>query len=105
MGFKEKPYWLRGGIILGVIGIFIAFITVLNDMIGHNVSFLSKFFWDLPFTDFLTRIDAIEIVVLVIFHTLPYIIIGIILGWIYGKIKGRNQTQPNQGVQNDKANN
>jgi len=89
----KKRYWLRGGIILGVIytvliilGSLISWITISKSSFsGGNIiilSFMSKILFP---GSWVTSI-FLSMIISVIF----YILLGAGIGWVYGKIKNRN---------------
>jgi len=84
MGWNNWSYWLRGGII----GAIILLILVIFDLVsGDNLFFIipSLLVWSLGGGDTITQ--STEKILTYIIFTLYGFIIGIILGWIVGKIK------------------
>lgn len=83
MGWKNLPYWFRGGIIVIIIYVILLFSTFgymtiimgsIFDILGissEGGNSFSRFYnwWLLPF--------------------ITFFIIGTIIGWIYGKIKSK----------------
>src|SRR3989338_3075916 len=87
MGWKDLPYWLKGGIILIAIRIIAPILSLILGiyipaevfprvfLIGTFLNIFAKFLtYNLPILDLLVNfVEAF--------------IVGIILGWIYGKIR------------------
>lgn len=96
MGWKNLPYWLRGGIILLVLSVFLLYFlstTVLcvdpssgadlsNPIFGCK-SELERLFINLGFTKFIGSIFFLGVSFL----------IGAIIGLIIGKIKSKSKKQ------------
>lgn len=105
MGWKNLPYWLKGGVIFLVISIFlhlfIKLLYVLTPIVGisfliwYPLSWILYFlpsliiFWNSIFEPdtFIPIVSGTNVIHVFIF----YFIIGAIIGWIYGKIKSRKQ--------------
>jgi len=97
---KQKQYWLRGGIIgfiAGTILIVVAMLTALNydcstkctpywyDVIGYISGWLS-----FPLTSVAKRLIGPGAYILnFVFIPATYFMYGVIIGWLYGKIKNR----------------
>lgn len=106
---REWPYWLNGGIIGIIIGIITSIILFFN---------LFDYKFDVPFPDpetlfpmrFFVKImpdcsgeecvgRALDLMTLIPPLSILYsFLIGAIIGWLYGKIKSRNQSQLNQNT-------
>ena len=94
----KKKYWLRGGILLLIIGIVINFVElfVLNTGTCLNLSTLGgddTYGTGLPIWCHILSPGAylpIPFIGLIIFLVV-WFFYGTILGWIYGKIKNKNQ--------------
>ena len=97
---KQKRYWLRGGICLGILNIILAVGSIATPACGDLLAIL----FELPGIPFLFLFSVIteaigwhvsvrimECQVLFLFGTLGYFLIGAVIGWIYGKIKNRNK--------------
>ena len=95
MGWKNWPSWLKGGIILGAIQLFISissliFVYLIKFGIISNL--------DLGFAGvgvaFTLQLGYL-IIPIIIGNTILYFIfgaiIGALIGWIYGKIKQRKK--------------
>jgi hypothetical protein len=66
---RQKKYWLRGGvigIIIYILAVLIVFTTTMDK--GEYAGF-APFFWSIYFS--------------------PIILLGLLFGWLYGKIKNR----------------
>ena len=80
MGWKDWPYWLKGGEIFEILLIIGLFLIAFIKGEGLAILFLLIFFggenpWEMfTFLGFL----------------ILYFILGAIIGWIYGKIRNRN---------------
>ena len=96
MGWKDWPYWLRGGLIgVLVLGIF----ALVLIPFGRTSGFFKFPYWIFPFfivlvptmlfSENLYKIIFYPNYLFFIIPTLIYFICGAIIGWIYGKIKGR----------------
>lgn len=110
MGWKDWPYWLKGGIIGLIVFLVISLFFILYEFIGIGVFIdfffiLSIFFsiiTSLPFYiyDFILQILSINIYwnsfSLFISGVINYFFTGAIIGWIYGKIKERKNKLPIQ---------
>ncbi len=74
---EQKRYWLRGG----VCGIFLA------------LAFSTYLYYEIPCTDTVNCKSLNDFIGLDVFLLiyLPGIILGMIIGWIYGKMKTRKQ--------------
>ena len=101
-GWKEWPYWLKGGVIITIIGLILFFVGILfiyldlffNPCHGDvcasgfltsiGILFFSVFAWPMM----LAQNQDILIWTLII-SILQLFIIGAIIGFIYGKIKSR----------------
>ena len=114
---KEKRYWLRGGLMLAVIGFIIAVIFRLMTIFGVNL--------DSPFNVYLIVLaatgpgfpliillfsllgcnsfmneegspqycsnDIVQSIIILSSVVIAYFILGAIIGWIYGKMKNRGE--------------
>ncbi len=76
---KEKRYWLRGGILASVL--FGSIFTILVLFVGNSFDLRYKPGYE-PTHHFIRSI---------LFVTFFGFIIGVLFGWIYGKIKNRNK--------------
>lgn len=93
MSFKDWPYWLKGGII-GLIILFILYIfSYFSHIISNiNLEFIFTFTINilamptfLVITRFVT--DKPTLFLLIPSIIIYYFLIGVIVGWIIGKIK------------------
>lgn len=76
MGWKDWPYWLKGGIIGGGIGFVLSLLSSFSIIIRGLV------FGGWP------DIELIWFDLLLILSTF---IVGAVIGWIYGKIKSKTK--------------
>jgi len=98
MGWKDWSYWLKGGIIgliIGVIALILPLfylsdcampgICVSNDLMKaiHYIGF-----WLFIFVDGVLYLPWLDVALMVLVP-IVYIFYGIVLGWIYGKIKNK----------------
>ena len=105
MGWKDWPYWVKGGIIFAFIGLFVLCYFVFFEKIpgisvpcpwesqpGESPSSIEIFCdklprsidgwlqWEYyPFKAFLIRFIFIIV----------FVMVGLLIGWIYGKIKAK----------------
>ena len=95
MGWKDWPYWLKGGIIVSVFALifrlagsmFLLFDSSnIFERILSYISFFLGYPFGIPLANILnTGITIIDFILFLIFYSL----IGALIGWIYGKIKSR----------------
>jgi len=104
MGWKDWPYWLKGGIILGsvfsLLSLFLWAIpyNFINALLGNK---LELFFGIPALLSMITGLGHIDIgsgkmdiIAGITFSLLSFIIYfipGSLIGWIYGKIKSKSQ--------------
>jgi len=113
MGWKDLPYWLKGGLIGVIVAFFSSLIVQLVEL--NNLGIIREIFaWlNLPgliiaaFTGFF-RIDFFggfgstpaetlkSIIVVFIFNVLFYFLIGALVGAIVGKVKSKNKNKKNR---------
>ncbi len=111
MGWKDWSYWLRGGVIGGVLGIILSvsvFLTPGNIgfflrnilIVNFNLFFIvEKLIYNtlvissyLIFSKLkLTGILYIMIFIRYIFLIIEFVLLGALIGFLYGKIKSRKQ--------------
>lgn len=72
----NKEYWLKGGIIGFILSVIYVFLSSFGNFISVDGS-INGFIGDL----------LLMFLVMIPFGFLP----GVIIGWIYGKIKNRNK--------------
>ncbi|MAG27172.1 hypothetical protein CMI47_16675 [Candidatus Pacearchaeota archaeon] len=89
MGWRNWPYWLKGGVVLLVVYIVYQF----------RFFYLFDFFEDLPMF-FIENLDITNMALAYIFTGLGYVLmffiyflVGALIGWIYGKIRARRAEQ------------
>jgi hypothetical protein len=88
---NQKRYWLRGGI-----GATLATVILLWAYIAYNS--IPRGYWSCGLVeniqcDFFTFIKSDLWIITAIF-VVPPLIIGMILGWIYGKIRAKRNAEP-----------
>jgi len=87
MGWKNSPYWLRGSLVIGAIGLF--YLTIIRFQKGVLLYPLNYIY-----LNYFTKGDVymlgqfIPFIINIIF----FFILGSLLGFIYGKIKARKST-------------
>ena len=79
MGWKDWPYWLKGGII----GLIVGLITLISKLI------LSFMFIDDTGNAPIYTLGIKSFLLSQLLGFLGTIIIGLVIGWVYGKIKNR----------------
>ena len=92
MGWKNWPYWIKGGIIFGFIPIITLFLVFIYSRELAALIFIFLFGFGVPAilddlgytTEIATRAVIIWGIPIII-----WFIIGSVIGWIYGKIKSR----------------
>ena len=94
MGWKDWPTWLKGG----VIGLIVSIpITLIVFSLSLNCAASSIYGSpSCPFTSFFVKITLLKVlsfdsigIFIFLFPILEITLIGAIIGWIVGKIKGR----------------
>ena len=103
MGWKEWPSWLKGGLITTILfGIPLIFSEIYRrgswEMVG-SLSFMDQVY--LTLHKLPANIIPLPIrsrAIYLILALLIYFLIGAIIGFIYGKIKSKNQIQLNQNI-------
>lgn len=110
VGWKNLPYWLRGGIVGSSLNILLfVLILVIAKIFGDYalilaftiVPFVSPFFFgvsplfflDLSLPYNLNIPFFVYQFLNILIPLIVYFVIGAIIGWIYGKIKVRNQNK------------
>ncbi len=109
MGWKDWPHWLKGGVIVAVLYAILFLIYLLvaysaegNSQVGGGAGFglalIPLVLSGIPATFLLSLLPnsadksaGVIILLLFVVCVAQWFVIGIILGWIYGKIKNRNQ--------------
>ena len=85
MGWKNLPYWLKGGIIGGISGILLA-ILGQHFVLIRSASFLALILiYVFPVGHYFSPI----IILIGLINFITYMILGALIGYIYGKIKNR----------------
>ena len=101
----EKRYWLRGGIsILLFWGLFIIIVGLILVIIGncsvceglgaceqHIIDCFTEFGINYYFPLLILGISIEQTFTMIILSTLVWFVIGVLLGYLYGKIKNRNE--------------
>ncbi len=107
MGWKNWSYWVKGGIILGLIYFIPLLIQLLSNLVfchylieeckliyGANIfaiySLPNKIYLSLTFIDTIPSLYVGLIIRLIIYFIFAFII-GALIGWIYGKIKQKKK--------------
>ncbi len=91
MGWKKWPYWLKGGVLIaGIHLLFILILIILRiDMGFYNVWNLLIFFDSaIAWTVCGDNCNAFLNIVIIIFGTMIYFILGVLIGGLVRKIKG-----------------
>lgn len=98
MGWKDLGYWLRGGMIslvLGIILILLANFTTISSGVGFYPNFTKAqgflIITALPailFAEFIGISFSSFDISVKLYLLIYYFLIGAIIGWIYGKIRG-----------------
>tara|TARA_Y100000310_G_scaffold338638_2_gene428837 strand:- start:1847 stop:2383 length:537 start_codon:yes stop_codon:yes gene_type:complete len=104
--WKDLPYWLKGTTVAGGISIILLILALICD------SFFSEGYVCIPFilpfllSEFLQMIPGLNVTFFRLFEELSFsfflwkglvggflvnLVLGAIIGWVYGKIKGRKQ--------------
>lgn len=105
MGWRDLPYWLRGGLI-GVLVIILYFVLMSSNVMSPYIKDLIVRFFTIIFYPFIILIKpVINLIkpsqisaVYLLFIILPIsifigsIVYSMIIGYIIGKIKSRGQT-------------
>ncbi len=92
MGWKNWSYWLRGGVMGGII-----FFILFGDIFAYSFNFISYAFIPLSFLKKIFVLLGIKmssifnIFITFIFMLLEGFILGSLIGYIYGKIKNRKK--------------
>ena len=103
MAWKDWSYWLKGGVILGIIAIVVEVIDLVAGKIFCSDPFAGN---GASLCLFPTRVIELPIVMMIgiqnnliilITSIVIWFLIGTIIGWIYGKIKGRSDNQKVKG--------
>ena len=97
MGWKDLPYWIKGGVIFFVFRIVIGAIIILSSPRGDFGRALMLGFLDLPITLIIANSPLninigsylMNNVLLTILGLIFWFVIGAIIGWIVGKIKNK----------------
>ncbi|MBS3114557.1 hypothetical protein J4448_05640 [Candidatus Woesearchaeota archaeon] len=102
MGWKDWPYWLKGGVIaVGIIILVIVFLVPFgeSDLLGVGSVHSSGGgpYWMLPFLPGFILVlifnPSTKPLGYFLFYGTPlilYFLIGAVIGWIVGKIKSKN---------------
>jgi len=100
MFWKNWPYWVKGGIILGAIVFLLSFLywSPINSFeekyFGFilTVPFIISIFTGLGYRDIMTgRADLLANITFSLISFVLYFIIGAVIGIIYGKIKRKKE--------------
>ncbi len=106
MFYKNWPYWLKGAIIFGIIGILAdaSFWWCMNHSSNCLVGCLGCLIYIVPALGFGKLLGGLfpqlnfsgtdknsALAVIYVLNFLSTLLMGIIIGWIYGKIKEQNK--------------
>jgi hypothetical protein len=115
MGWKDWPYWLKGGVLAIPIGFILFFVGILLVMVGNYLAcpqagegvcrndlfsvtggfLVFMLTWSVKYISSLDVQNELQIYfynfLKIILPIIQVFLVGIIVGWIYGKIKSRNQ--------------
>ena len=88
MGLKKWSYWLKGGIIGGIMGIILLFYFLLQSKcFGLNADGTST--CPKGFDIFLKNLELFNFSIFLII--IAFFLIGALIGWIYSKYKLKNR--------------
>ena len=82
MGWKERPYWLKGGIIGLVLGIVLGFILYVYFPMKKFALILCKTF-PCP------QVAYYNEPLFILYSPIILFIVGTLIGWIVGKVKSK----------------
>ena len=95
----NKKYWLRWGILFALVSITVGILLMISGdggsyliILTHGIAMLPVALPLVGIFGFQTSV-ASEDFFAVLFGTITYFIVGMILGWIYEKFKNRNRTE------------
>ena len=98
MGWKDWPYWLKGGTIAGLLDlIFIIIVLIVYGAFGgaergallYTVGLVQvPSFLAVWYASYTGSQRSLQFIISVILGILGYFIEGALIGWIVGKIKG-----------------
>jgi hypothetical protein len=85
----QKRYWLRGGIIISVLYLVLAVAAIFgshpNAAAVNSINMISPAQYFIPYN----ILGNMPLVFFIGFFF--WFVIGVVLGWLYGKIKNRNK--------------
>jgi hypothetical protein len=91
---NQKGYWLRGGIaglVLAILNIFT--VGMIGMFVTHPIHFIYRTITNSYLTTDVTGCSGEQCWGNeILFGSVVFIILGVILGWVYGKMKNRNLT-------------
>lgn len=92
MRWKERPYWLKGGVILAC---FDAILLALIHSFGGRDGVPIFLFFTQPILFWFRSLNqdsaTLQLLLISLEGLVGYFIIGCVFGWIYGKIKGSSK--------------
>ncbi len=95
---KSKPYWAKGGIIGGVIAIFLSllyficlYFSVAEAALGCLLFLWPGILFLIPLDELIFRYGETSLAVILVNipHFIFWVLTGALTGWIVGKIKSR----------------
>jgi len=93
----KKNYSLRFGLIFGITSLIVGIILMNSGQGGSFILIVTHAIVALPITLLFVyglgfqSSSSNEDILMVVIGTIMYVVIGIIIGWIYGKVKSRKQ--------------
>ena len=85
MGWKDLPYWLKGGIIAVSINLLVAIFTSSSRSEMNGIVYA----WSLAPLYYFKFFRSQYPNLISLTGAIMYFLIGALIGWIYGKIKNR----------------
>lgn len=92
---NTKRYWLRGGLAFAILSLVVGFLLMMGGegsrlmiVLTHGIAMLPI---ALPLVGIFNFQTSNEDLYAVLFGTITYFVVGVLFGYIYGKIKNRNR--------------
>lgn len=92
MNWKNLPYWVRGGVALVVSNVALN----IFDYSIYTANIHSSWDYKPGIWHFLFTTSSVSLNYFL--QYLTYLLVGMLLGWLYGKIKNRNKTAVNGNI-------